>query len=1043
MHGMINWFARNEVAANLLMVLILAIGTWSMSTRVPMEIFPSFERDVINIALSYRGATPSEVEEAVVVRVEEAIANIEGIKQIDSFAYEGSCRVSVEIEKGLNPRDLLDDIKNKIDRITTFPENVERPSYAVQVFRRNVISVAVSGDLPEAELRHLGEQVRDDLITLPEVSLVELTGVRPYELAIEISQANLQRYGITFQDVVNAVRRSSVDLPAGSIKSIGGEVLLRTKGQAYDAHDFNKITILTRTDGTRLTLADIATIKDGFEEETLLTDFNNRPAVMIEVYRTGMQDAIEIGKAVRDYVNDNKARMPAGITLDYWRDRSRIVNLRLQTLLTSAWQGGLLVFLCLALFLRLSVAIWVCVGIPISFMGAMLIMPEIGVTLNLISLFAFILVLGIVVDDAIITGENIYTHLNRAEPGLHAAITGAQEVAVPVTFGLLTTLAAFMPLMFMEGHRGPLFAQIPMVVIPVLLFSWIESKLILPAHLKHININDGKKPGLWTRFQQKFATGLENGIRNYYQPVLKLVLKHRYLTFALFIAFSIIVVSFVISGRYGFTFFPKIPSETARVTLVMQKGTSESVTTQHIERMADIARELQKKYSDKDTGQSVINNILTSVGWRVGRRSISNSAEVGQISLELVPPEARTINITTRKLVNEWRKKIGAIPGARELTFRAEIGHSGSPVSVQLIGRNVDDLKAISDKVKERLAEYPGLYDIQDTLEDGKAEIVLKLKPEAEQLGLSVEDLGRQVRHAFFGAEAQRLQRGRDDVRVIVRFPQAERRSLASLDSMLIRNAQGVEVPIGNVTSMSMGQSAATIHRKDRQRMIEVTSDADKKKIDAIKIRNDLEELLSELTQHYHGVHYSFGGEMKEQRETFTSLFYSIIFVLFAIYILLAIPLRSYAQPIIVMLIIPFSFIGALLGHFIMDMTLSVMSIMGMLALTGVVVNDSLILVDWINRRTREGSSIKDAARIAGVARFRPILLTSLTTFFGLTPLLLEKSTQAQFLIPMGVSLGFGILYATLLSLLLIPATYLILADIKYGFKKAINFIYT
>lgn len=1042
MHGMISWFARNEVAANLLMAAIFCLGAWSMMTRVPLEVFPTFERDVINIALSYRGATPAEVEEAVIVRVEEAIADIEGIKQIDSYAYEGAGRVSVEVEKGLNPRDMLDDIKNKVDTINTFPDEVERPSYGVQEYRREVISVAVSGDLPEAELRHLGEQVRDDLAALPEISLVELTGVRPYEIAIEISRSNLQRYGLTLKQLVSAIQRSSVDLPAGAIKSLGGEVLIRTKGQAYDVTDFKKITVLTRTDGTRLTLGDIATIKDGFEEEPLATKLNKRSAVIIEVYRTGMQSALDIGRTVRDYVDDGKANMPAGITLDYWRDRSQIVNLRLQTLLTSAWQGGLLVFLCLALFLRLSVAIWVCIGIPISFMGALAIMPEIGMSLNLISLFAFILVLGIVVDDAIVTGENIYTHLKRAESGMKAAITGAQEVAVPVTFGLLTTLAAFLPLLFLEGRRGPMFAQIPMVVIPVLLFSWIESKLILPAHLSHIKIREHQKTGLWTRFQQKFADGLEKAILVFYRPLLTQAVKHRYLTFALFIGFSVVMLSFALSGRLGFTFFPKIESETARATLVMQQGTSEFVTTRHVEQMVTLARALQKKYTDPETGKSVIKNVMSSVGWRVGRNRTSNAAEVGQVSLELIPPEARTVSIGTRKLVNEWRKGIGAIPGAKELSFRAEIGRSGDPVSVQLIGRKVEDLAEVSAKVRERLAEYPALFDIKDTLEDGKPEILLKIKPEAELLGLSAEDLGRQVRNAFFGAEAQRLQRGRDDVRVVVRYPEEERRSLASLDSMLIRNTQGVEVPIGNVTELSMGQNSATIHRKNRQRMIEVTADADKTRMDASRIKADLEVFLAELTKQYQGVAYSFGGEMEEQKETFGSLFYGIIFVLFAIYALLAIPLRSYAQPIVVMLVIPFSVVGAVLGHIIMGMSLSVMSMMGMMALAGVVVNDSLILVDWINRRLKEGLPLEQAVGYAGISRFRPILLTSLTTFFGLTPLLLEKSTQAQFLIPMAVSLGFGILYATLLSLLLVPTAYLVLEDIKRVTHKVWRFVY-
>ncbi|MBN2887676.1 MAG: efflux RND transporter permease subunit [Chromatiaceae bacterium] len=1033
MKGMIGWFAGNGVAANLLMILILFLGAWALAERIPLEVFPDFERDQVSVAVTYRGATPAEVEEAVVVRIEEAIADLEGIERIESSANEGAAKVSVEVEKGRDPRALLDDIKNRVDAINTFPAEVERPIYRVQEFRREVISVVVSGDLPERALRRLGERVRDDLAALPEVSLVELTGVRPYEISIEVSERTLDRHGLTFDQIVEAVRRSSVDRPAGSIKTRGGEILLRTKGQAYVAEDFARITVFTRQDGTRLTLGELASIRDGFEEEPLYAQFNGRSAVLIEVYRTGMQNALDVGRAVQDYVAENRARMPSGVTLDYWRDRSRVVKLRLQTLLNSAWQGGLLVFLCLALFLRLSVAAWVCVGIPISFMGALALMPELGVSLNLMSLFAFILVLGIVVDDAIITGENIYTHLKRAESGLEAAVRGAQEVAVPVTFGLLTTLAAFIPLLFIEGRRGPLFAQIPLIVIPVLVFSWIESKLILPAHLRHVRIGRTAPSSRWHRLQRAVAEGLEQAIGLYYRPLLERVLARRYLTLALFLGLSFIAVCFVISGRYGFTYFPRVQSETARATLKMQTGTAEAVTTRHVLRMAQEAEALQRQYTDPVAGEPVIRNILTSVGWAAGggAAGASGSSELGQVSLELAPPEERALTVTTSEIVSAWRRAIGPIPGAKELNFRAEIGRGGAPIDVQLTGQNFAALSEVADAVRRRLAEYPGLFDIQDSFQDSKAEIKLAIRPEAELLGLSVDDLGRQVRQAFFGAEAQRIQRGRDDVRVMVRYPEAERRSVASLDIMRIRTAEGVEVPIGNVAEAALGQGFATIRRVDRQRAVDVIADADKEQVDINRIVQDLENFLADLIPRYPGVRYQFEGELREQRESFGSLFYGTLFVLFSLYTLLAVPLRSYAQPLVVMLVIPFSFVGALLGHLLLGMNFSLMSIMGLLALAGVVVNDSLVLVDWINRRRAEGMAVAEAVRSAGMARFRPILLTSLTTFAGLAPLIWEKSTQAQFLIPMAVSLGFGILYATLISLLLVPVGYLVLEDLK------------
>ena len=1041
MHGMIDWFARNGVAANILMVAILLLGGWSMLERLPLEVFPEFERDQINIAVSYRGATPAEVEQAAVVRIEEAIGDIPGIEQINSSAFESAGMVQVEVAKGRDPRSVMDDIKNKVDAISTFPEEVERPIYSLQEFRREVISVMVAADLPDRELRQLGEQVRDDLVALPEVSIVDLMGVRAHEISIEINEQTLKRFSLSFDKVVQAIRRSSVDLPAGAIKSQGGEIMLRTKGQAYSANDFARINILTASDGSHLTLGEIATIHDGFEEEPLFALFNNKPAVLIEVYRTGEQSAIEIGRVVRDYVETSKTRMQQGIELGYWRDRSRIVKLRIETLFNSAWQGGLLVFLCLALFLRLQVAIWVCIGIPVSFMGALILMPAMGVTINIISLFAFILMLGIVVDDAIITGENIYSHMRRGDTGVNAVVRGAQEVAVPVTFGLLTTLVAFIPLMYLGGYRGPIFGQIPLVVIPVLLFSWIESKLILPTHMIHVQVNHDKSPGPFQRLQQATADGLESIILSLYRPVLEWMLARRYLTIALFVGLSLIVMSFVFSGRFGFTFFPRVQSETARATLQMQTGSTEQQTAGQTYRMAKIAEQLKVKYTDPETGESVIRHVLTSVGWRAGRKPRSGNPELGQVSLELMPPEERTLEITTSELVDEWRQLIGPIVGAKELNFRAEIGRGGDPINVQLTGQDFEVLSEVTDRVKAQLEAYAGLYDIQDTFEQGQQEITLAVLPEAELLGLSSADLGRQVRQAFFGAEAQRIQRGRDDVRVMVRYPQEDRGSLATLDSMSIRTAEGEAVPIGNVTDIQLGEGFSTIRRIDRQRAVNVTADANKKEVDLNRIAGELRLYLDDLLQHYPGVRYSLEGELREQSDSFGTLFYGIIFALLSIYVLLAIPLRSYAQPLVVLLIIPFSLVGAVLGHALLGMNLSLLSIMGMLALSGVVVNDSLILVDWINRRRREGMALAEAVRTAGVARFRPILLTSLTTFFGLIPLLLEKSTQAQFLIPMAVSLGFGILYATLLSLILVPAGYMVLEDIKrlLGYKESIK----
>jgi len=1039
MHGMIGWFARNGVAANLLMAVILFLGAYAVLERIPLEIFPEFETDVVNVEMSYRGATPAEVEEGVVIRIEEAIEDLQGIERVVSNANEGTGRVRVELDRSTDPRDMLDDIKNRVDAISTFPDDTERPVFSIQQFRRNVISVVAAGDLPEEDLRRLGERIRDDLLALPGITQVELQAVRDYEISIEVSEHALDRYGLTFDAIVAAVRRSSVNLPAGSIKADSGEILLRTTGQAYTRSDFERIVVRTRTDGTRLTLGEIARVVDGFEEDPLYALFNGKPAVLMEVYRTGDQSAIEIGEAVRRYVEDSRSAMPPGVELAHWRDRSRIVELRLNTLVKSAMQGGLLIFLLLALFLRFSVAVWVCIGIPISFMGALALMPELGVTINLVTLFAFILVLGIVVDDAIVTGENIYTHLRRGDDRLEGSIAGTREIAVPVTFGVLTTVAAFVPLLMIEGTRGDIFAQIPLVVIPVLLFSLVESKLILPAHMKHVHAREERENTL-VRLQQRVAAGLEHFIRRVYQPLLDGALRRRYLTLALFLGISFVIVSFVISGRYGFTFFPRVESETARVSLQMPVGTAAETTAGHVNRIAGIARTMREEYRDPASGESVIQNVMVSIGWSDGGGATSTSQpHVGQVSLELQPPETRVKNVRTNELVQELRQRVGAVPGARELTYRAELGRGGAPIDIQLEGSNFDILEEIADRLRERLATYPGVFDVQDSLDEGKPEIKLSIKPEAELLGLSAEDLGRQVRQAFFGAEAQRIQRGRDDIRVMVRYPEDERSSPASLNRMRIRTNSGARVPFTNVADADVGMGFATIRRVDRHRTLNVQADIDKSLGNMNTVVADLTAYLDELLRDYPGVRYSLEGELREQRESFQSLNYGAAIVLFVIYSLLAIPFRSYVQPLIVMAVIPFSLVGAVAGHMIMGMNLSIMSIMGMLALAGVVVNDSLVLVDWVNRRRREGSPLVDAVSYAGAARFRAILLTSLTTFAGLMPLIFEQSTQAQFLIPMAVSLGFGILFATFITLLLVPVAYLILEDIRHLGGRAVG----
>jgi len=1045
MHGMIAWFARNGVAANLLMFGILLAGINTLFKRIPTEVFPEFELDMITVSVPYRGSTPAEVEESVVVKIEEAIQDLQGIKQINSTASEGSGSVSIEVDKGYDSRELLDDVKNRVDSINTFPAETEKPIVNLAKPRGEVITVVLAADMSEKDLCLLGEQIRDEIVNLPNVTQVALQAVRPYEIAIEVSEQTLQQYGLTLDGVAQAIRTSSVDLPAGAIKTQGGEILLRTKGQAYLGEDFEKIVLLTRNDGSRLTLGDIAEVIDGFEETPLFARWNGKRCVMITVARVGNQNAIDLAKEVKAYLIERQATLPPGVDLSYWNDRSKIVMGRINTLTTSAIQGGFLVFLVLALFLRFSLALWVCLGIPVAFMGALAFMPQLGVTINIISLFGFILVLGIVVDDAIVTGENIFSHLQRGSNPTEAAIAGAQEVSVPVIFGVLTTVAAFVPIMMIEGFRGKIFAQIPLVVIPVLLFSLVESKLILPSHLKHMRLPDGRNRNLslLERCQRFFADGLQSFAKRVYQPLLGLAMKYRYLTLSGFTGICLILFTLLASNRMMFVFFPRVPTERITVRLTMPEGTPSETTREHINHILNEANKLKERpeYIEPSTQQSIIENIMDVVGasgMTGGRRRSAGLTHVGEVAMDMTPPEQRQLPLTSQQVVAEWRKAIGVIPGAQELSFRAEIGRASDPITIQLTGPSFDDLQLAAAQTKEKLQQYPDLFDIRDTFEDGKPERKLRIKPEAEMLGLTMNDLARQTRQAFFGSEAQRIQRGREDVRVMVRYPQEERSSLANLEAMRIRTPDGQEIPFSSVAEVEEGRSFSSIRRIDRNRTIQVTADADKEKVDLQIIQADIMRFMPEIISAFPGMQFTLEGEAREQRESFGSVWLGSVFVLFSIYAMLAIPFRSYLQPLIVMSVIPFGLGGAIMGHIIMGQNLSIMSVFGMLALSGVVVNDSLVLVDYINRKRKAGMDLIQAVRTAGVARFRAIMLTSFTTFAGLIPIMWEKSTQAQFLIPMAISLGWGILFATFITLLLVPINYLLLED---GIKQVRRFV--
>ena len=1069
-NGMIAWFARNSVAANLLMIFIILMGINGIINRLPVEVFPMFSPDEVEVRIYFRGATPEQMEESVVIPVENAVADLPGIQELKSYAAEGRAVVDLEVESDYDPRDLLEDVKGRVASLRGLPEGIEPPIVRVEESLHEVVTLIIHGNMSEYDLRKLGERIRDEVSRLDGISRVEMRGLRGYEINIEVSETILQEHNLTLQQVAEAVRSSAVDVPGGVVKARNGEILVRTEGRAFSKADFEKIIIKARPDGSHLTLGEISKITDAFEEEQVVMRYNGKRCAVVHVARTGDQNALKIEGIVQKYLDIQlQPRLPEGVSVNIWNNRANIINKRLVTLNDSAFMGIGCIIVLLGLFLRPAVALWVCLGIPVAFMGAFSLMPYFGVTINLMTLYGFILVLGILVDDAIVTGERIHAYQQRGGTGLDGAIKGAQEVATPVIFGVLTTAIAFLPLLLVEGRRGEHFAQITSVVIPCLLFSLIESKLILPSHLSHLSTG---KPSLnrlsaLAKIQRSIADGMEWFVEHMYRPTLNFASANRYVTLSLFLSAAIIICSYSFSGRMKMTFFPPIDSEYATARLVMPQGTAYEVTEKKLKKMIDEAYVIKKahigEYNDPVTGQttnrSIVGDVITTIGGQniAGVRGPASSgvANLGEVQLQLMAPEDRVYfrdeklrNVKTRDLVKKWRTKIGTIQGAQEITTKATIGRTSEPIAIKLsmpaLGTSENTTKTLSEvsnKIKNLMEEHPALFDIHDTFERTKEEVRPTIKKEAMQRGLTRAMIGRQVQGGFSGHEAQRIQRGQNEVKVMVRYPIDERASMASLENMRIRLPDSGSVPLSSIADLKTTESYPTIRRNDKARTLYVLADADKddKNLDLEKIRQDLQPKITELVAENPGMTYEFAGEGRERKESLDALKFGGVVCLLGIYAMLAIPFKSYIQPLIVMSIIPFSIIGALLGHIIMDIPFSVMSAFGLLAMAGVVVNDSLVMVHYINMKRDEGMSLTQAVSQAGGARFRPILLTSLTTFCGILPTMFEKSTQAQFVVPMGISLAWGVLFATFITLILVPICYLILEDLKGGLRRYWN----
>jgi len=1023
--ALIEWFARNSVAANLLMMILLAGGVFSAFT-IKKEAQPKIETNLITVTMPFLGASPEDVEEGILVKIEEAIQDIQGIKEIISTARRGSGTVQVEVLADYDVLVVMDEVKGRVDAISTFPDNTEKPVVSRTTFEQQVVIVSVYGDVNERTLKEFAKQVRNEIVTLPGVSRAQILGSRPYEISIEVSEHTLQEYDLTLAEVAAAVRRGSLDLPAGTIRSDAGDIQIRTKGQAYVGADFEDIVIRSNPDGTRVLLKDIADIRDEFADVGRFSEFNSKPAISIQVLSVGIQSELDISAEVHRWVEEQKATLPEGISVGAWADITYYLQSRLDMMLKNLVFGAVLVFLSLALFLRLKLAFWVMVGLPVAFLGTFLFMPTLDVTVNLVSLFGFILVLGIVVDDAIVIGESAYTNMRAKGHSVDNIIEGVHKVAVPATFGVLTTIAAFVPILMVTGVSGKFFAAIGWVVMLCLVFSLVESKLILPAHLAHMKVKHYEKDthNVVIRFQRFFSEGLHHFVDDYYVPFLDKALKRRYLTLSVFISLLILSIGLLAGGILRFVFFPDITADFLQVDLEMNEGTPSHQTHEAIRRVQDGLWKVDAEVSKEHGMESgaVVSSML----------SFARGETSGQTITELVKDEKSVIS--GQEVLRRWRENVAEIPGVKQLGFRGATGPGGGPsISIQLIGANIDQVARASRELERRIRQYEGVYDVRNSYERGRPEIKLNIKPEAEALGLTLADLAGQVRAGFYGAEVQRVQRGQDEVKVMVRFPQDERDSVGYLDNMRIRTPGGGRVPFHAVAEVQMTESPMFIRRFDRERAVRVSAEVDKEKYEPEKILGDISKIeLPQVLAHFPGVRSRLSGASQQAQEVQMDLVKGALLALFLIYALMAIPLRSYTQPLIIMSVIPFGTIGALVGHWVLGIPVSMTSFFGIIALAGVVVNDSLILVDFVNRERKIGVPLAQAVKDGARVRFRPILLTSLTTFLGLVPItLFERSLQAQLVIPMAASLAFGIVFATVITLVLIPSLYLILDDFK------------
>jgi multidrug efflux pump subunit AcrB len=1042
-YGLIGWFTKNPVAANLLMLFIIVAGAISAST-ISKDMFPRTDRNIVQVSAVYPGAAPVEVEKGVILPIESALQGLSGIKEMRSKASRDVASIELDIEPSQDINEVMARIEDRISSILNFPDDLEKPSVSKFEDISWVTGVAVSGPLDEFQRKELGQEIRDELLELSQVKKVILWGVDDYEISIELKEQRLRELNMTLAEVAKAVRESSLDLPAGMIRSDSGNILVRTEGKAYSGEQFENLVLRSYADGSQLLISDVATVRDTFQESSTFVHFDKESAVTLGIFSLEDQNLLAIDEAVKSYIEKKSETLVDGLTIEQFEPLSFHLRGRLDMMLSNLAMGAILVAVVLTLFLNVQVGFWVLLGIPVSFLGAFWLMPinPYPVTVNVLSLFAFIMVLGIVVDDAIVIGESIYTEaqqkaakvLGNDKNGVFTAriedvIEGAKKVAIPSTIGVLTTMAAFAPMLFIGGVVAGFQEAIAVVVILCLIFSLIESKLILPAHLVGMKIGGVSQSRFKFigKMQAQVDKALKHFIANKYQPALAYCLKRRYLTVSFFLGLLIIAGGAVNSGIAKFEFFPNVPSDTVRAEVIVYDGTSASSMADILTTIEGAAYRVDESYRQQyPEGKGLVKHLLFYAG----------SDTSGTFIVSLVPSEDRLISsLTFEKL---WREEVGQLPNVRKQRYFASTNAGGgAKINFQLSGSNPEQLLQASDLLQNKLAQYNGVFDIYNSQGTGGREIQISLKPYASQIGISLADVGRQVRQAFYGEEVQRIQRGVDRVKVMVRYPKDERDSVASLENLLIRTKSGQAIQIGQVADIKLGQGLSTISRTDRKRTVDVTADVDSSKVQTGTVVSDItDNFIPKLLEQYPEVEFDLGGSTKEENTLIMRTMIGFAAALFLIYGLLAVPLRSYVQPLVIMSVIPFGFIGAVIGHILFGISLNMLSILGLVALAGVVVNDSLILVEFINRRQGAGETMDDSIMSAGKQRFRAIVLTTLTTFVGLLPMLFETSMQAQFVIPMAISLSFGIVFATTMTLILVPCCYRIVYDLKASIQS-------